>query len=73
LGIAGLYRLRYTRPDLPRPYRVLGYPVTPAVFIVAGVGLLANALWAEPLWTGVTFGIVLAGIPVYLVAFRTSR
>lgn len=73
LGIAGLYRLRYTRPDLPRPYRVLGYPVTPAVFIVAGVGLLANALWAEPLWTGVTFGIVLAGIPIYLAAFRNPR
>jgi len=73
LGIAGLYRLRYTRPDLARPYRTLGYPVTPAVFIVAGVGLLANALWAEPLWTSVTFGIVLAGIPVYLAWFRNGR
>jgi APA family basic amino acid/polyamine antiporter len=71
LGIAGVYRLRYTRPDLARPYRTLGYPVTPAVFIVAGVGLLVNALWAEPLWTGVTFGIVLAGVPVYLVSFRS--
>ena len=43
LAIAGLYRLRYTQPHLARPYRVVGYPVTPAVFIVAGVGLIANA------------------------------
>ena len=51
LAIAGLYRLRRTQPNLARPYRVVGYPVTPAVFILAGVGLLANAVWAEPLWT----------------------
>ena len=70
LAIAGLYRLRRSQPDLPRPYRVLGYPVTPAVFIVAGVGLIANAVWAEPLWTRVTFGVVLAGAPVYWVFFR---
>src|SRR5687767_1368416 len=70
LAIAGLYRLRRSQPNLPRPYRVVGYPVTPAVFIVAGVGLIANAVWAEPLWTGVTFGAVLAGAPVYWAFFR---
>ena len=70
LAIAGLYRLRRSQPNLPRPYRVVGYPVTPAVFIVAGVGLIANAVWAEPLWTSVTFGIVLAGAPVYWAFFR---
>jgi amino acid transporter len=70
LAIAGLYRLRRTRPDLPRPYRVPGYPVLPALFILAVMYLVANALIAEPLWTALTFGIVLAGIPVYLVFFR---
>ena len=70
LAIAGLYRLRRTQPHLLRPYRVVGYPLTPAVFIVAGVGLIANAVWAEPLWTGVTFGVVLAGAPVYWAFFR---
>jgi basic amino acid/polyamine antiporter, APA family len=70
LAIAGLYRLRRTQPHLLRPYRVVGYPLTPAVFIVAGVGLIANAVWAEPLWTGVTFGAVLAGAPVYWAFFR---
>ena len=70
LAIAGLYRLRRTQPRLVRPYRVVGYPFTPAVFIVAGVGLVANAVWAEPLWTSVTFGVVLAGMPVYWACFR---
>jgi amino acid transporter len=70
LAIAGLYRLRRTRPDLPRPYRVPGYPLLPGLFILAVIYLVANALITDPIWTGLTFGIVLAGIPVYLVFFR---
>ena len=70
LAIAGLYRLRRMRPELPRPYKVPGYPVVPAVFVAAVIYLVGNALIADPLWTGVTFAIVLAGIPVYYAAFR---
>jgi amino acid transporter len=70
LAIAGLYRLRQIQPGLSRPYRVVGYPFTPAVFIAASIALIANAVWAEPLWTGATFGIVLAGAPVYWAFFR---
>ena len=70
LAIAGLYRLRRMRPDLPRPYRVPGYPVLPGLFIVAVIFLVANAIVSDPVWTGVTFGIVLAGIPVYYAFFR---
>ena len=73
LGIAGLYRLRRTRPDLPRPYRVPGYPVLPAVFIAGVVYLVASALVSDPLWTGVTFAILLAGLPVYYLTFRAGR
>jgi amino acid transporter len=69
LAIAGLYRLRRTRPDLPRPYKVPGYPVVPAIFVAAVVYLVTNALISDPMWTGVTFAIVLAGIPVYFAAF----
>jgi amino acid transporter len=70
LAIAGLYRLRRTRPDLPRPYRTPGYPVVPAVFIAGVVYLVGNAVVSDPVWTGVTLGIVLAGVPVYWVVFR---
>jgi len=70
LAVAGLYRLR-RRTDLSRPYRVPGYPIVPAVFIAACVYLVASALVGDPLWTSVTLGIVLAGVPVYLVVFRS--
>jgi len=72
LAVAGLYRLR-RRPDVPRPYKVPGYPVLPAVFIAGVAYLVGNALVTDPLWTSVTFAIVLAGIPVYYVCFSTRR
>jgi basic amino acid/polyamine antiporter, APA family len=72
IAIAGLYRLRRLRPDLPRPYKVPGYPVLPAVFVAGVVYLVANALWTDPVWTGVTFAIVLAGAPVYYGFFARS-
>jgi basic amino acid/polyamine antiporter, APA family len=72
LAIAGLYRLRRTRPDLPRPYRVPGYPIVPAIFVAAVFYLVGNALVSDPLWTMVTFLVVLAGVPVYYVAFRRT-
>jgi amino acid transporter len=68
LAVAGLYRLR-RRTDLARPYRVPGYPVVPAIFIAACVYLVASALVGDPLWTCVTLGVVLAGIPVYYFTF----
>lgn len=70
LAIAGIYRLRRQRPDLPRPYKVPGYPVVPGVFVAAVIYLVGNALVSDPVWTAVTFGIVLAGVPVYYAAFR---
>jgi len=73
LAVAGVYVLRRTRPGLPRPYRTLGYPVTPAIFLVASVGMVANALATDPVNTGVTFAIVLAGVPVYAVWRVRSR
>jgi APA family basic amino acid/polyamine antiporter len=73
LAIAGLYRLRRARPDLPRPYRVPGYPVVPAVFVAAVLYLVGSALAADPLWTMVTFGIVLAGVPVYYFGFARAK
>jgi APA family basic amino acid/polyamine antiporter len=72
LAVAGLYRLR-RRAEIPRPYKVPGYPVLPAVFIAGVVYLVGNALVANPLWTGVTFGIVLAGLPVYYAFFATKH
>jgi basic amino acid/polyamine antiporter, APA family len=68
LAIAGLARLR-RRPDIVRRYSVPGYPIVPAVFIAAVVYLVGNAIYADPIWTGVTFSILLAGVPVFYMFF----
>lgn len=73
LCVAAVFKLRRTRPELPRSYRVAGYPVVPAVFLVAVVAFLGNALVSEPVATSVTFAIILAGLPVYWWAFTGTR
>jgi basic amino acid/polyamine antiporter, APA family len=65
LAVAGVYVLRRARPDLPRPYRTIGYPVTPALFLLASVGMVVNALVTDPINTGITFAIIGAGMPVF--------
>lgn len=70
LSAAAVYRLRRRRPDLPRPYTVVGYPVVPAVFVLSVAWFVVNALVTEPLSTGITFALILAGVPVYYAAFH---
>jgi len=67
LAAAAVFTLRRRRPPavLPRPVRVVGYPVVPALFIVATLYMLGNALWQDPLFTGLAFAVILAGIPAY--------
>jgi basic amino acid/polyamine antiporter, APA family len=72
LSVAAIYRLRQSQPHLHRPYRVIGYPYVPGVFIAAACYLVINALIADPLWTTVTFAVVLAGLPVYYVWFKRT-
>ncbi len=73
LGVAAIYRLRRLRPELPRPYRAVGYPVVPAIFVISVVAFVINALVHEPVSTGITFALILAGVPVFQVAFAARR
>jgi amino acid transporter len=65
LAVAAVFILRKRRPEIERPYRAWGYPVVPALFLLASVAMVLNALWTDPVNTGITFGIILAGIPGY--------
>jgi basic amino acid/polyamine antiporter, APA family len=67
MAVAGVFVLRRTRPQLARPYRVWGYPLVPALFLLASLGMVANALWTDPSGTGLTLLIILAGIPLFYV------
>jgi APA family basic amino acid/polyamine antiporter len=71
--VAEVLVLRRTRPDLPRPYRVWGYPVVPVVFLLASVLMVLNALVTAPADTGATFALILAGIPMYWLWARFGR
>jgi APA family basic amino acid/polyamine antiporter len=66
LTVLGLFRLRSTRPDAPRPYRCWGYPWLPALY-VAGSSVVLVMLFVyrtATTWPGLL--IVLSGVPVYL-------
>jgi len=73
LAVAAVFVLRRTRPELARPYRTWGYPVVPLLFLLASLGMVLNALWTDPVNTGITFGIILAGVPVYYLWRRFAR
>jgi APA family basic amino acid/polyamine antiporter len=51
---------------------VPGYPIVPAIFIAACIYLVVSALVGDPVWTSVTFAIMLAGVPVYYVVFARA-
>ena len=72
LTIAAVFRLRRTRPDVPRPYRTFGYPIVPALYIVAAAAILVVLLAYRPATTWPGFVIVLLGIPFYAF-LRRSR
>ena len=69
---AAVFVLRRTRPDAPRPYRVWGYPVVPALFILSSVLLVGNTLLERPRESLLGLGLVALGIPAYLYWRRRS-
>jgi APA family basic amino acid/polyamine antiporter len=70
LTIAGVFRLRATRPDADRPYKALGYPVVPALYIAGALTILVVLLIYRPATTWPGFVIVLLGIPAFLAMRR---
>ena len=65
LTIAGIFRLRATRPDAERPYRAVGYPLVPALYIVGAATILLVLFAYRPATTWPGLVIVLLGLPVY--------
>jgi APA family basic amino acid/polyamine antiporter len=66
LTIVGLFVLRFKRPDAPRPYKALGYPVLPALYIAMAGCICVVLLRYKPQYTWPGLVLVLLGIPVYL-------
>jgi APA family basic amino acid/polyamine antiporter len=68
LTIAGIFVLRKKRPDADRPYKVFGYPVLPALYILLGLAFCILLIIYKPafVWPGLI--IVAAGVPIYYIA-----
>ena len=63
----GVFVLRRRWPDVPRPYRVIGYPVVPGLFLVFCTGLLLNTLLNRPEEALIGLGLMATGLPFYLL------
>jgi basic amino acid/polyamine antiporter, APA family len=73
LTIVGLFVLRRTHPDAERPYKAVGYPVLPIVYIVMALFIDVVLLRYKPQYTWPGLIIVLLGIPVYFAWSRNVR
>jgi APA family basic amino acid/polyamine antiporter len=62
---AAVIVLRVKRPEMPRPYKVLGYPLVPALFVLAAVALLYSTLLTSPRESGIGLGLIVIGLPFY--------
>jgi APA family basic amino acid/polyamine antiporter len=65
LTTAALFSLRRKRPEMERPYRAVGYPVIPALYMAAAFGIALILLVAKPEYSFAGLFIVLLGVPVY--------
>ena len=83
IAVAAVFVLRAREPQAPRPFKALGYPIAPAVFVLASGLIVLNALWSdlvipvlrnEP-WgpTAVGVLVIAAGLPLYFLFARRSR
>jgi APA family basic amino acid/polyamine antiporter len=66
IAVAAVFVLRRREPDAPRPFKALGYPVTPAIFVLVSLAIVVNAFYRDPVLSGTGVAVILAGIPIYL-------
>jgi len=73
LTAATVFVFRIREPNTPRPYRVTGYPIVPALFILAALVLLVFSFTDQPRNSTIGAIIILAGIPLHYLFQRTHR
>jgi len=65
LTIAGIFILRKRMPDAERPYKAVGYPVLPILYILMGLAFCILLIIYKPIYTWPGLIIVLIGLPIY--------
>lgn len=72
LMVGAVVVMRHKAPQIERPYRTLGYPVVPFIYIVLAVLIVLDLAWLAPSTSGIGYLLVLTGIPVYFVWRRQA-
>jgi APA family basic amino acid/polyamine antiporter len=72
VAVAAVFVLRAREPNAPRPFKALGYPWTPGIYVLVSLAIVLNAFYSNPRVTGVGTAIILAGIPLYYFFTRRS-
>lgn len=66
IAVAAVFVFRAREPQAPRPFKAIGYPVTPAIFVIASLAIVVNAIFTNPVVTGWGLLVMFSGIPLYL-------
>lgn len=73
LTIIGIFILRKKRPDIERPYKAIGYPLLPAIYILMGISFCILLIIYKPDYAGYGLVITLIGIPLYYIAVANKK
>jgi APA family basic amino acid/polyamine antiporter len=83
IAVAAVFVLRSREPEAPRPFKALGYPLAPAIFVIASALIVGNALWTDLVrptiyggeWGSAAAGllVIAAGLPVYFALRFRNR
>jgi APA family basic amino acid/polyamine antiporter len=73
IAVAAVFVLRAREPNAPRPYKTLGYPIAPAVFVLASLAIVVNAVYRNPGPSALGLVVIGAGIPLYMWLTRRRR
>jgi APA family basic amino acid/polyamine antiporter len=66
IAVAAVFVLRAKDPHAPRPYKALGYPIAPGIFVLASLAIVVNAVYRNPGPSGLGLLVILSGIPLYM-------
>jgi APA family basic amino acid/polyamine antiporter len=72
LTIAGIFLLRWKRPDAERPYKAFGYPLVPLLYIIGATVILLVLFIYQPTTTLPGLAIVVTGLPIYFLWRKSS-
>jgi basic amino acid/polyamine antiporter, APA family len=73
IAVAAVFVLRAREAHAPRPYRTLGYPIAPGIFVLASLAIVLNAFYRNPGASSLGLLVIAAGIPLYMWLTRRRR